>query len=69
MNGYASVIHLKGNVEIRTCCIQPPSRIQVIPGNPVPQQAYMVMSADEADYDGQTDNIEARGFVRITFQK
>ena len=51
-NGYASVIHLKGNVEIRTCCVQPPSRNQVIPGNPVPQEAYMVMSADEADYDG-----------------
>ena len=67
-NGYASVVHLKGNVEIRTCCVQPPSRNQVIPGNTVSPQAYMVMSADEADYDGQTGNIEARGIVRITFQ-
>ena len=67
-NGYASVIHLKGNVEIRTCCVQPPSRNQVIPGNTVSPQAYMVMSADEADYDGQTGNIEARGIVRVSFQ-
>ena len=67
-NGYASVVHLKGNVEIRTCCVQPPSPNQVFPGNPVPPEAYMVMSADEADYDGQTGTIEARGIVRVTFQ-
>jgi lipopolysaccharide assembly outer membrane protein LptD (OstA) len=65
---YDFLIHLKGNVEIRTCCVQLPGRNQVIPGNPNPPQAYMIMSADEADYDGETGKIEARGVVRVTFQ-
>jgi lipopolysaccharide assembly outer membrane protein LptD (OstA) len=65
---YDSLIHLKGNVEIRTCCVQLPGRNQVIPGNPNPPQAYMIMSADEADYDGETGKIEARGIVRVSFQ-
>ena len=61
---YGSLIHLKGNVEIRTCCVTN----HPIPGNLNPPRAYMLMSADEADYDGETDRIEARGIVRVSFQ-
>jgi hypothetical protein len=62
---YGSLIHLKGNVEIRTCCVQ---TNRAIPGNLNPPRAYMLMSADEADHDGETDKIEARGIVRVSFQ-
>jgi len=65
--GYASSIHLKGNVEIRTCCVQQPSA-KTSPGSTHPPQAYMIMSADEVDYDDVTGEIEARGTVRVTFQ-
>ena len=58
--GYASLIHLKGNVEIRTCCVQLPSTQNL--------GAYMIMSADEVDYDEVTNKIEARGVVRVSFQ-
>jgi hypothetical protein len=62
---YGSLIHLKGTVEIRMCCVQ---TNHPIPGNLNPPRAYMLMSADEADYDGETDRIEARGIVRVSFQ-
>jgi hypothetical protein len=65
--GYASLVHLKGNVEIRTCCVQRPSA-NTSPGSTHPPQAYMIMSADEAEYDDVTGKIEARGIVRVTFQ-
>jgi lipopolysaccharide assembly outer membrane protein LptD (OstA) len=66
---YDSLIHLRGNVEIRTCCVQLPGGNQVIPGNPNQPRAYMIMRADEADYDGEKSEIEARGTVRVSFQK
>ena len=59
---YNSLIHLRGNVEIRTCCTQPPGRSQTGP------RAYMIIRADEADYDGEKGQIEARGTVRVSFQ-
>jgi lipopolysaccharide assembly outer membrane protein LptD (OstA) len=59
---YNSLIHLRGNVEIRTCCTQPPGRSQTRP------RVYMIMRADEADYDGEKGEIEARGTVRVSFQ-
>jgi lipopolysaccharide assembly outer membrane protein LptD (OstA) len=59
---YNSLIHLRGNVEIRTCFTQPPGRSQT------GARAYMVMRADEADYDGEKGEIEARGTVRVSFQ-
>jgi hypothetical protein len=59
---YNSLVHLRGNVEIRTCCTQPPGRSQTGP------RAYMIMRADEADYDGEKGEIEARGTVRVSFQ-
>jgi lipopolysaccharide assembly outer membrane protein LptD (OstA) len=57
---YDSLIHLKGNVEIRTCCLEfrPPN----------PPSRYLVMTADEADYDAETGKLEARGTVRVSFQ-
>lgn len=59
---YNSQIHLRGNVEIRTCCTQRPGQSQARP------RAYMIMRADEADYDGEKGEIEARGTVRVSFQ-
>ena len=61
---FASVVHLRGHVQFRTCCVQRPQS----PGNPDPQKAYMVLHADEADYYGNTGEIEARGEVRVSFQ-
>jgi len=56
---YDSLIHLRGNVEIRTCCLF---------RNPNPPSRYLVMTADEADYDAETGRLEARGTVRVSFQ-
>jgi len=56
---YDSLVHLRGDVEIRTCCVGSPKRPRV----------YMIMRADEADYDGEKGEIEARGSVRVSFQK
>jgi hypothetical protein len=61
---FASVIHLRGHVEFRACCVQRPQS----PGNPDPQKAYMILHAGEADYHGDTGEIEARGDVRVSFQ-
>ena len=63
---YASVVRLKGNVEIRTCCVQLSTKT-ASRRKPHPR-AYMVMHADEADYHSKTGEIEARGTVRVTFQ-
>jgi lipopolysaccharide assembly outer membrane protein LptD (OstA) len=60
--GYASLAHLRGNVEIRTCCVQLPSVTTSL-------GAYMIMNADEVDYDEVTNKIEAHGVVRVNFQE
>jgi hypothetical protein len=60
---FASVIHLRGHVEFRTCCVQRPIAFQS-----GPSEAYMILHADEADYNGSTGEIEARGEVRVSFQ-
>lgn len=57
---YESLIHLKGNVEIRTCCVATPT------GNS--GSAYLIMNAEEADYDGEAGTIDARGPVHVHFQ-
>jgi hypothetical protein len=57
---YASVVRLKGNVVIRTCCLQKGAKNQ-------PKQV-MIMRADEADFHQETGEIEARGNVRVNFQ-
>jgi hypothetical protein len=63
---YASVIRLKGNVVIRTCCVQKGIGLGKRPKNQ-PKQV-MIMHADEADYRQDTGEIEARGKVLVTFQ-
>jgi hypothetical protein len=61
---YASVIHLRGHVELRTCCFQrPQSRT-----NPTPQRSYVILRADEAEYNADTGQISARGEVRLSFR-
>ncbi len=61
---YASVVLLRGHVEVRACCVQ----YGESPESPNHPRAYMILHADEADYNGQTGEIEARGVVRVTFQ-
>jgi len=51
----ASVIHLKGRVEIK---LRPSS----------PNQDVMILHADEADYNRQTDEIVPQGNVRVTLE-
>ena len=63
-NGYASLVRLQGNVEIRTCCVQMPSSKD----NPNPARAYIIMHADQATYHIDTGEVEARGTVRVNFQ-
>jgi len=62
-SSYDSIVHLKGNVEIRTCCVERPTGANKNPGS-----EYLVMHADEADYDGEKDEIDARGTVHVSFQ-
>jgi hypothetical protein len=64
LSPFASLVHLRGNVVVRTCCVQfPPSK-----ESPNPPISYMILRADEADYHGDTGEIEARGAVRVSFQ-
>jgi hypothetical protein len=61
---YASLVRLQGNVEIRTCCVMlPPSK-----SNPNPTRAYIIMHSDQATYNIDTGEVEARGTVRVNFQ-
>ncbi|HEY3841499.1 MAG TPA: hypothetical protein VGL72_33245 [Bryobacteraceae bacterium] len=58
---FATVIHLKGNVVIRSCCMQwalAPSQ---------PKQAVF-MRGDEAVYHQEKGEIEFRGIVKVSFQ-
>ncbi len=63
---YASVIRLKGNVVIRTCCVQKGIGLGKRPK--IEPKQLMIMHADEADYRQDTGEIEARGKVLVTFQ-
>jgi|SRR5579862_3437006 len=58
---YASVVRLKGNVVIRTCCVQ-----NGISKNR-PKQV-MILHADEAEFNPDTRELEVRGNVRVKFQ-
>jgi hypothetical protein len=60
----ASLVHLQGNVEIRTCCVWNQSSGE----NSNVRSGYVILRADEADYHEDTGEIEARGTVRISFQ-
>jgi len=62
---FASVVHLRGNVEIRTCCVQTPfpsKKAQTIP------KQVVKMRADEVDFNQETGEMEVRGNVHVTFQ-
>jgi lipopolysaccharide assembly outer membrane protein LptD (OstA) len=65
---YASVIHLRGNVEIRICCVQLPTGNDASKQDPEPPSMYLLMHADDADYHEETGEIEAHGAVRVTYQ-
>jgi hypothetical protein len=58
---FASVVHLKGNVVIRACCMQ--RGLQ----ETHPKQA-MFMRGEEAVYHGDTGEIEFNGNVKVSFQ-
>jgi lipopolysaccharide assembly outer membrane protein LptD (OstA) len=58
---YASVIRLKGNVNIRTTTCIPAGRRHT-----KVCEAAMLLRADEADFREETGEIEARGNVRVT---
>jgi len=62
---FASVVQLRGNVQIRTCCLQIP-----FPSNKaktIPKQVVR-MQADEADFNQETGEMEVRGNVHVSFQ-
>jgi hypothetical protein len=61
---YPSVIHLKGDVEIRT-----PVCVTTGPGTQTACAGYIVMRADEADFHEDSGEVEARGTVRVTREK
>jgi len=58
---YPSVIHLRGDVEIRmpVCVVTGPGTVQHCAGE-------IVFRADEADLNEDTGQIEAKGAVRVT---
>jgi lipopolysaccharide assembly outer membrane protein LptD (OstA) len=61
---YPSIIHLRGNVEIRT-----PMCVATGPGTALSCGGYVVVRADRADVKEDTGDIEATGNVRITREK
>jgi len=61
---YPSVIHLKGNVEIRT-----PVCVAAGPGTALACAGYVVVRADQADLHEDTGEVEASGNVRVTREK
>jgi hypothetical protein len=58
---YASVVRLKGNVVIRTCCIQNGT------AKNRPKQV-VIFHADEAEFNQDTRELEVRGNVKVKFQ-
>ena len=65
-----SVIHMRGNVEIRKPVTLSLPKIEQEAqdiGTPA-GRVYLVVRADEADYDEQTGEIVPRGNVHISFQ-
>jgi len=58
---YNSIVHLKGNVEIKT-----PVCVRTGPGNAQTCSDYIVLRADQADFHEDTSQIDASGNVRVT---
>jgi hypothetical protein len=61
---YASDVQLKGDVEIRMCCVQRSTS----KAKPNTARSEMIVHADEAEYHGATGEIVAHGTVRVNFQ-
>src|SRR5437667_2927802 len=47
--GFASVVQLKGNVHIRTCCVQAPDWSKK--RSPIPPKLVVMMQADEVNFN------------------
>ncbi|MGI8740992.1 MAG: hypothetical protein ACR2NN_00190 [Bryobacteraceae bacterium] len=60
------VVHLKGNVEIKT--VVPVTATQEPASTSRPRFLYMFVHADAADYHEDTGAIDAHGDVHITFE-
>ena len=66
-SSYASAVRLRGNVRVRTCCVQ----IPIVNGEKVsalPLKQVVLMQADEVDFREDTGEMEVRGNVRVNFQ-
>jgi len=61
---YPTIVHLKGSVEIRM-----PVCVRSGAGNTQSCSGYVVLHADEADFHEGTEQIDARGNVRVTREK
>ena len=61
---YASLVQLRGNVQIRTCCVQSPLSNR----SKIPPKQVVTMRADEADFNQETGEMEVRGNVRVNFR-
>jgi lipopolysaccharide assembly outer membrane protein LptD (OstA) len=61
---YPSIIHLKGDVEIRT-----PVRVATGTGTELACAGYVVLRADQADFHEDSGAVEASGNVRVTREK
>jgi lipopolysaccharide assembly outer membrane protein LptD (OstA) len=61
---YASLVQLRGNVQIRSCCVQSPfsNKSKISP------KQVVTMRADEADFNQETGEMEVRGNVRVNFR-
>jgi lipopolysaccharide assembly outer membrane protein LptD (OstA) len=57
-----SIIHLRGNVEVRMVTCGPAGRDDAMACD----KGSMVLHADEVDYNEKTGEINARGDVRVT---
>ena len=61
---YASLVQLRGNVQIRTCCVQSPLSNK----SKKPPKQVVTMRADEADFNQETGEMEVRGNVHVNFR-
>jgi lipopolysaccharide assembly outer membrane protein LptD (OstA) len=60
VGAYPSVIHLKGNVKVRTCTATTKKRGKPICGG------FILLQADELTYHEDTGKMEANGSVSLT---
>jgi lipopolysaccharide assembly outer membrane protein LptD (OstA) len=60
VGAYPSVVHLKGNVKLRTCTFTTKERGKRICGG------FILLQADELTYHEDTGKMEANGSVSVT---